>query len=132
MSLLNTVGLKGIKLSTRRNLSRLNWIPNYCFLIKTIHRDRFVDFCTIKPNKIEKSSTIRTPVKSVNSNSTLAVHSPKFGQAKTHFLSQYGEKKIEKTWLDRVSNSRPLGQKLIVLTITTQRHNGERGKFLSC
>ena len=91
MSLLNTVGLKGIKLSTRHNLSRLNWIPNYCFLIKTIQGEGFVDFCTIKPNKIEKSSTIRTPVKSVNSNSTLAVHSPKFGQAKTHFLSHYGE-----------------------------------------
>ena len=94
MSLLNTVGLKGIKLSTRRNFSRLNWIPNYCFLIKTIQREGFVDFCTIKPNKVEKSSTIRTPVKSVNSNFTLAVRSPKFGQAKTHFLSHYGEKNM--------------------------------------
>ena len=97
MSLLNTVGLKGIKLATQRNLSRLNWIPNYCFLTKTIQRDGFVDFCTFKPNKIEKSSTISAPVKSLNSNSNLAVRSPKFGQAKTH----YGEKKIEKTWLDR-------------------------------
>ena len=38
-------------------------------------------------------------LKSVNSNFTLAVHSPKLGQAKTHFLSHFGEKK-EKTWLD--------------------------------
>ena len=29
-------------------------------------------------------------LKSVSSNFTLAVHSPKFGQAKTHFLSHYG------------------------------------------
>jgi hypothetical protein len=32
-------------------------------------------------------------IKSVNSNFTLAVHSPKFGQAQTHFLSLLGEKK---------------------------------------
>ena len=33
------------------------------------------------------------PLKSVNSNFTLAVHSPKFGQAKTYFLSHFGKKK---------------------------------------
>ena len=32
-------------------------------------------------------------LKSVNSNFTLAVHSQKFGQAKSHFLSHVGEKK---------------------------------------
>ena len=32
-------------------------------------------------------------LKSVNSNFTLTVHSQKFGQAKTHFLSHVGEKK---------------------------------------
>ena len=32
-------------------------------------------------------------LKSVNSNFTLAVHSPKLGQAQTHFLSYFGEKK---------------------------------------
>ena len=31
-------------------------------------------------------------LKSVNSNFTLEVHSPKLGQAKTHFLSHFGEK----------------------------------------
>ena len=35
-------------------------------------------------------------LKSVNSNFTLAVHSPKFGQAKTYFLSQLEEKKEKK------------------------------------
>ena len=34
-------------------------------------------------------------LKSVNSNFTLAVHSPKFGQAKTHFLSHFRGKKRE-------------------------------------
>ena len=34
-----------------------------------------------------------TYLKSVNSNFTLAVYSPKFGQAKTHFLSHLKEKK---------------------------------------
>ena len=33
------------------------------------------------------------PLKSVNSNFTLAVHSPKLNQAKTHFLSHFSEKK---------------------------------------
>ena len=32
-------------------------------------------------------------LKSVDSNFTLAVHSPKLNQAKTHFLSHLGEKK---------------------------------------
>ena len=32
-------------------------------------------------------------LKSVNFNFTLAVHSPKFNQAKAHFLSHVGEKK---------------------------------------
>ena len=31
-------------------------------------------------------------LKSVNCNFTLAVHSPKLGRAKTHFLSHFGEK----------------------------------------
>ena len=35
-------------------------------------------------------------LKSVNSNFTLAVHSPKLNQAKTHFLSHFGEKKKKK------------------------------------
>ena len=36
---------------------------------------------------------LKQNLKSVNSNFTLAVHSQKFGQAKTHFLSHFGEKK---------------------------------------
>ena len=32
-------------------------------------------------------------LKSVNSNFTLTVHSPKLNHAKTHFLSHFGEKK---------------------------------------
>ena len=52
-------------------------------------------------------------LKSVNSNFTMAVHSPKLGQAKTHF----GEKK-EKIWLDQDLNPLSVDQKLIVLTIT--------------
>ena len=56
-------------------------------------------------------------VKSVNSKFTLAAHSPKLGQAKTHFLSHFGEKK-EKIWLDQDLNPRSVEQKLIVLTIT--------------
>ena len=35
-------------------------------------------------------------LKSVNSNFTLAVHSPNFGQAKTHFLSHLKEKREKK------------------------------------
>ena len=35
----------------------------------------------------------QTTLKSVNSNFTLAVHSPKLNHAKTHFLSHFGEKK---------------------------------------
>ena len=38
-------------------------------------------------------------LKSVNPNFTLAAHSPKFGQTKTHFLSHLGEKKREKILL---------------------------------
>ena len=56
-------------------------------------------------------------LKSVNSNFTLAVHSPKLGQAKTHCLSHFGEKR-EKIWLDQDLNPRSVDQKLIVLTIT--------------
>ena len=33
-------------------------------------------------------------LKSVNSNFTLAIHSPKLGQAKTHFLSHFWEKNM--------------------------------------
>ena len=35
-------------------------------------------------------------LKSINSNFTLAVHSPKFGQAKTHFLSHFEREKKKK------------------------------------
>jgi hypothetical protein len=56
-------------------------------------------------------------LKSVNSNFTQAVHSPKLGHAKTHFLSHFGEKR-EKIWLDRDLNPQSVDQKLIVLTIT--------------
>ena len=35
-------------------------------------------------------------LKSVNSNFTLAVHSPKLGQAKDHFLPHFGEKNMAK------------------------------------
>ena len=38
-------------------------------------------------------STSFKVLKSVNSNFTLAVQSPKLGQAKTHVLSHFGEKK---------------------------------------
>ena len=41
------------------------------------------------------SQTCRA-LKSVNSNFTLAVHSPKLWQAKTHFLSHFGGKKEKK------------------------------------
>ena len=57
-------------------------------------------------------------LKSVNSNFTLAVHSPKLNHAKTHFLSHFGEKKKEKIWLDQDLNPRSVDQKLIMLTIT--------------
>ena len=45
-----------------------------------------------QPQGSKKVSTLCI-VKSVNSNFTLAVHSPKFGQAKTHLLSHSGEKR---------------------------------------
>ena len=47
------------------------------------------------PQKSNLLLTSESPkrVKSVNSNLTLAVHSPKLNQAKTHFLSHLGEKK---------------------------------------
>ena len=49
-------------------------------------------------------------LKSVNSNFTLAVHSPKFGQAKTHFLCHFGKKR-EKIWRGRDSNPWSVDQK---------------------
>ena len=52
-------------------------------------------------------------LRSVNSNFTLTVHSPKLWQAKTHF----GEKK-EKIWLDQNLNPRSVDQKLTMPTIT--------------
>ena len=48
-----------------------------------------------KETKFRKKKN-RGSLKSVNSNFTLAVHSRKFGQAKTHFLSHVGEKKEKK------------------------------------
>ena len=54
-------------------------------------------------------------VKSVNSNFTLAVRSPKLNHAKSHFLSHFGEKK---KWLDQDLNPRSADKKLIMLTIT--------------
>ena len=41
----------------------------------------------------EISTVLLVLLKSVNSNFTLAVHSPKFGQVKTHFLSHFRGKK---------------------------------------
>ena len=49
-----------------------------------------------RKNKVESTGgeiELSYPLKSVNSNLTLAVHSPKLGQAKTHFLSHFGGKK---------------------------------------
>jgi hypothetical protein len=54
------------------------------FIIKDIHilfkvmHNQLLDFLNLK---------------SVNLNFTLAVHSTKFGQSQTHFLSHFGEKK---------------------------------------
>ena len=62
-------------------------------------------------------SKLLSLLKSVNSNFTLAVHSPKPNHAKTHFLSHFGEKK-KKLWLDRDLNPQSVDQKLIMLSIT--------------
>ena len=50
------------------------------------------------PQKSNLLLTSESPkrVKSVNSNFTLAVHSPKLGQAKTHFLSHHNVCKINR------------------------------------
>ena len=57
-------------------------------------------------------------LKSVNFSFTLAVHSPKLWQAKTHFLSHFLGKKGEKIRLGRDAHPWSVDQKLIVLTIT--------------
>ena len=58
-------------------------------------------------------------LKSVNSNFALAVHSPKSGQAKTHFLSHFRGKKEKKYgYLGQNLNPRSVDQKWTLLTIS--------------
>ena len=63
-----------------------------------------------------------------NPNFTLTVCTPSDDHIFLHFLSHFGEKKISKG-LDRDSNSRPAGLKLIVLTTTPWKIDVDQGKF---
>ena len=59
-----------------------------------------------KNQEIQETRRLKTNthiLKSVNSNFTLAIQSPKFGQAKTHLLSHLGKKR-EKIWLGQDLN----------------------------
>ena len=100
------------------------WIICYFYFDKTTNSKRYFlkasknnDFAGIINPLTNLLTSLFLSLKSVNSNFTLAVHSPKLYQAKTHFLSHFGKKRAE-IWLDWDLNPWSVDQKLIIPTIT--------------
>ena len=71
-----------------------NLAANYILDVHVIKKKILRFYCMLKLNfEFFETVYLLEKLKSVNSNFTLTVHSPKLNQAKTHFLSHLGEKK---------------------------------------